>query len=318
MTLRRRDFSFRHFCEEVAGLDFMDALDAIAEEISSLREVAQWQGKQTVPLHGTPPRQYYDDLFLLMRLSMGTPLPVNVRKGYVDEAWPLLDSFRKAGLIVLEGLRPGTLPPSSFGPARWEQSTRVWDEPDEGEEEYDDLDENELDDQADHGINAAHPDVLHEVAAHVGELHVVVSRQEVELGSLRSVVASLKPLLSDPEKARTWRNRVDLSFSGFEADSRELFVIPQVREFMAGLDREFPLWFWFLRKDSESLKLVAACLCRTQAVRPGLMSIDQLDFAHFLMDHFRHFNKIAEWVGATESEVEAWSKEITDYFGIPE
>jgi hypothetical protein len=56
---------------------------------------------------------------------------------------------------------------------------------------------------------------------------------------------------------REYRERVDIAFRGYDADSRELCEIPDVRRFVANLDESFPYWLYFLSREHPGLQALA-------------------------------------------------------------
>ena len=62
---------------------------------------------------------------------------------------------------------------------------------------------------------------------------------------------------------------IQLSFSGYDTDTRELWDIPEVRRFVQSLDQDFPFWFYVADLQSDFLKVLAFCLCRVSTARPG-------------------------------------------------
>ena len=71
-------------------------------------------------------------------------------------------------------------------------------------------------------------------------LFLVVSRRDVESGDLSEILGSLQHLVGSTEIATTYRERVDLTFEGYDNDTRELWEIPEFREFVSRLDEQFP------------------------------------------------------------------------------
>ena len=78
-------------------------------------------------------------------------------------------------------------------------------------------------------------------------LLLIVSRRDVETGDITDILRSLSHLISATEIARLYRERVDISFEGYE-DRRELWEIPEVRAFVHKVDDKFPYWLYFLDK----------------------------------------------------------------------
>ena len=90
-------------------------------------------------------------------------------------------------------------------------------------------------------------------------LVVVVDRQDVERSDTSAVLRVLKGLLDAPSTAKQYRERVDIAFHGYDADHRELFEIPEVRQFVVELDVGFPYWLYFMTRQSTGLQAVAFC-----------------------------------------------------------
>jgi hypothetical protein len=90
-------------------------------------------------------------------------------------------------------------------------------------------------------------------------LVVIVDRAAVERGDTGSALRVLSRLLDSPETIRLYRENVDIAFHGYDHDRRELFEIPEVRNFVAALDAAFPYWLYFFTRQSAGLQAVAAC-----------------------------------------------------------
>ena len=69
---------------------------------------------------------------------------------------------------------------------------------------------------------------------------IVVSRAEVETGEISTALGALSQFMQSPDTARKYFERVDIAFSGYDRDNRELFEIPEVRNFAYQLDDQFP------------------------------------------------------------------------------
>ena len=91
------------------------------------------------------------------------------------------------------------------------------------------------------------------------ELFFVVSRREVEAGDLTEILGSLNHLISTVDIARKYRERVDISFEGYDDDRRELWEIQEIRDFVYRLDEQFPYWLFFLDKKLPGLHCLAWC-----------------------------------------------------------
>jgi len=145
-------------------------------------------------------------------------------------------------------------------------------------------------------------------------LEVIISREEVEAKDFSKVLGVLKSLLATPEKAKQFKENVDLSFSGYDQDTRELFEIPEVRHFVFNLDEEFPLWLYFLTKFG--LGLQCLFLCR---VPPYLTDEAQAEiFPKRLSDLLANrwipaMNQTGNFVGMSEAENEQLTERFISY-----
>jgi hypothetical protein len=91
-------------------------------------------------------------------------------------------------------------------------------------------------------------------------LMTLLDRQMVEACDVTAMAEFLLPMTETPESIREYAGRIGFAFEGYDDDSRELYVIPEVRRFVHILTRVFPYWFHFCNKVDESLFVVMACL----------------------------------------------------------
>jgi hypothetical protein len=94
----------------------------------------------------------------------------------------------------------------------------------------------------------------------IGPIVWVVERAEVQRNDTGRTTAFLKRLISESDLALAHEERIDLTFSGYDDDPRELFEIEEVRTFVRTLDDSFPFWFFFLSKSGRGLTVVALSL----------------------------------------------------------
>ena len=87
----------------------------------------------------------------------------------------------------------------------------------------------------------------------------VVSKNEVVNQDISSILSSLNNLLSSPEKALSYCEKIDISFDGYNNIHDELFEIPEVRNFVYKLDEEFPYWLYFCSKELHGLRTLLYC-----------------------------------------------------------
>jgi hypothetical protein len=143
---------------------------------------------------------------------------------------------------------------------------------------------------------------------------IVVTRQEIQAGNKANVLESLRTLISSPETARTWFERVDIAIDGYNQTREELFEIVEVRNFVQELDDEFPFWLFFLSKRDTGLQCIAYCFLPpflTQSARAEI-SPKQLD-SLLTKRWFPAMNQICDWVGMPEDDIEKLSDRSVQY-----
>jgi len=143
---------------------------------------------------------------------------------------------------------------------------------------------------------------------------VVFARQEVESLDIAPALKVLESLLYDAETVRMFQGQVGMSFHGYDSDPRELYQIPEVRQFLAALDSKFPYWFYFLSTNDDVLKMIALCLCRTREIDAGMAYPDPADMQTFIVSHFAALNQVFDRYHLNESINEEISDLIANYF----
>lgn len=144
---------------------------------------------------------------------------------------------------------------------------------------------------------------------------IVVSRDEVEARDTSAVLKILKSCLASPEHARAYFEKFDIAFHGYNEDLRELFEIPEVREFVGLLDDAFPYWLFFLTKSGLGLQCIMLCFIPpylTEAARKMLLpqKLDELLTKRW----FPAMNEICGVAGFSEQQIEDLTTGVIDYF----
>ena len=148
-------------------------------------------------------------------------------------------------------------------------------------------------------------------------LHVAVDRSAVEALDVSRTALIISRVLADRNAVERYRGRVELTFSGYANDSRELYDIPEVRGFCSKLDDAFPYWFYFLSTDGVTLGVIARCLCSVTQVRPGVVSFGP-DLLEFITRHYEALNWLFDNYSLdTRHNVEI-SRNVAEYFSETE
>lgn len=145
-------------------------------------------------------------------------------------------------------------------------------------------------------------------------LMVVISREEVESQNINEALGTLNRLLESPETARAYKENVDISFSGYDDDARELFEIPEVRNFVFQLDVKFPFWLFFLTKFGLGLQSLFFCMMPPFLTEEAKARIFPERVAQLLEGRwFPAMNHISEYAGLSEVEIERLSERGISY-----
>jgi hypothetical protein len=145
-------------------------------------------------------------------------------------------------------------------------------------------------------------------------IRIVVPREAVEARETKEVLMGLSVFAQSPALAPQALGKVRIEFEGYERDARELWQIPEVRRFIADLDEAFPFWFYFADLRSETLHVLASCLCAVTEVAPGQTVFDDDDFYRFLQRQFGGMNHLWDAHSLPDDENVARSEQLVQYF----
>ena len=144
---------------------------------------------------------------------------------------------------------------------------------------------------------------------------VTISKEEVNAGDVSGAISVFGRLIKTPNIARTMFERVDVSFHGYDQDRRELFEIPEVRDFVYKLDEEFPFWLFFLSKKHISLQAIALCFLPPYLTEEAKRTVLPQHLDRLLNNRWwPAMNEICEVVGFTEDDIEQLSGRVVSYF----
>jgi len=120
--------------------------------------------------------------------------------------------------------------------------------------------------------------------------------------------------MQSPQTAQKYFERVDIAFNGYDTDIRELFEIPEVRNFAYQLDDQFPFWLFFLSKRTLALQCLLFCFLPpflTEEARARIfpVRIDQLLTNRW----FPAMNQVCEFAGFSEQQTEELTNHVVSY-----
>ena len=116
------------------------------------------------------------------------------------------------------------------------------------------------------------------------------------------------------KRRKPFKENVDLGFSGYEEDARELFEIPEVRNFVFKLDEEFPFWLFFLTKFGTGLQCIFLCLMPPFLTEKAKAEIFPQRLSDLLMNRWLPaMNQIGSYAEITELENEQLTECAVSY-----
>lgn len=124
----------------------------------------------------------------------------------------------------------------------------------------------------------------------------------------------LSALLATPGAAREHFEKVDIAFYGYDDDTRELFEIPEVRNFVFKLDEAFPYWFYFLSKNALGLHAILLCFLPPYLTAEAKARIFPERLQPLLLERwFPAMNYVCELVEMPEEEIERLTNRVMSY-----
>ena len=147
---------------------------------------------------------------------------------------------------------------------------------------------------------------FNELLVSMGRVLFTIDRQDIETGNTDPIEGFFERLTKNYNVCEKLQGKVDISVSGYETDSRELWQIPEVRSWFALAEPKVRYWFYFLPLEPPAigLRLLFACLCEIESSRT--LDVEQR----------RRVEMDAEAMAALMEKNFAWLNELTDRLGL--
>lgn len=97
------------------------------------------------------------------------------------------------------------------------------------------------------------------ISAEIDYLNIIISKESVLNNDLTEPMNILRQLTSSKYVIEYFRERVDISFDGYNNTRKELYEIPEIRNYVNELDNLFPYWLYFLSKNGNGLLVIIKC-----------------------------------------------------------
>ena len=110
---------------------------------------------------------------------------------------------------------------------------------------------------------------------------------------------------------------------GWDTDTREIHMIPEVRRFYSAFHDAWPYWLYFCNLDVDTLRaMVMCCMPSTTTMQvdgqiPVKVTCDPLDLLNFLKHDFMPMNLMCERAEMFERGIYDRTKAVFAYFNLP-
>ncbi len=118
-------------------------------------------------------------------------------------------------------------------------------------------------------------------------------------------------------------NSIVFGIDGYDTDSREIPMIPEVRLFYRAFHEAWPYWIYFCNLGEDGLTAMVTCCMNSFAAlqvdgKPTVgVEHDPVELLHFLGRDFPLMNLMWDRGEMFERLIYARSKAVFEYFGLP-
>lgn len=142
----------------------------------------------------------------------------------------------------------------------------------------------------------------------------VIPREDVEMLNIKNTLSWLNTFMETPEKAKEFKEKLSISFSGYDSDRRELYEILEVRDFVQTLDDKFPFWLFFLSKETSSLQCIIMCHLLPFLTVEARNETHTKQLSDLLLERwFPAMNDVSEFSGLDDYEIEELTEKTFEY-----
>ena len=117
--------------------------------------------------------------------------------------------------------------------------------------------------------------------------------------------------------------RMLFCIEGYNADSREIYLIPEVRRFYGAFHRAWPYWLYFCDLNQDALKAMVFCCLNSLAEikRDGQavcgVESNPVELVRFIAQDLLHMNAMCEQAAISEQGIFERTRAVFTYFGLP-
>jgi hypothetical protein len=148
-----------------------------------------------------------------------------------------------------------------------------------------------------------------------GAIFLEIDKEQITNFDFTEIYQALIQFKAEPRK---YFNKLNLTIRGYDGDAREIFEIPEIRDYITFLDKCFPYWFYFFMRNIPAKfypgGIILSCVCKIEEIsnegstKQVKFNIDS--YRSFIEIHFSFFNELMENNGHSEEEIKSISYEI--------
>jgi hypothetical protein len=152
------------------------------------------------------------------------------------------------------------------------------------------------------------------ISAGIDYLNITISKESVLNNDFTEPMNILRQLTSNKSVIEYFRERVDISFDGYNNNREELYEIPEVRNYVKELDNLFPYWLYFLSKNGSGLFVIIKCFLLPFLKPEAEQEINGKKLQDYLEKRgFLAMNHLCELVNISEEENIEMTNRLVNY-----
>lgn len=148
-------------------------------------------------------------------------------------------------------------------------------------------------------------------------ISIVIHKDQIIDFDFSSISETLFKLHETP---RENYNKVTLIIDGYDDDSREIYQIQEIRDYMSFLDKSFPYWFYYLNIDIDKkyspIGLIILCVCdiddTTKKNGGNQVQLNIKSLQEFVLLHFDFMEQLMEQEKHSEKEITNRTKKVIE------
>lgn len=167
---------------------------------------------------------------------------------------------------------------------------------------------------------------INKVISESGIILYVLDEKDIEEKEIILPRAFFDRLRATRELAAQCQGKVEILFSGYNDDPREVWEIPEIRDYIAVLEIALDDLLFFARVEQPTYTLLTFALCQTKVDfmpaldQPGAKSkhftYDPLPVAEFITRHCPALNKLTEWLNMPREEEKRLFYDVVKCLGL--